>query len=290
MKDISGRTKVVGIFGDPVGHSLSPVMHNRAFETLGLDMVYLPFHVTGEYLKDAVDAIRALDMKGVNITIPHKERVMEYLDELSDDARDTGAVNTVVNRDGRLMGFNTDGRGYILSLEEETSIGIEGRNILIIGAGGASRAIAFALLSRKPACVVIANRTLKRGENLADDLREKFPGVDIIPVSLSKEGILPYTDRFDLVVNTTSMGMSGKGDFDLSLLPMERLKPEVVVSDIVYNPLDTGLIKEAERRGLRVHRGLGMLVYQGALSFELWTGRKAPIDIMKRTLLEALRG
>ncbi|MBI5598773.1 MAG: shikimate dehydrogenase [Deltaproteobacteria bacterium] len=280
---ISGRTKTLGIFGDPIEQTLSPYMHNAAFEALGLDLVYAAFRVRKERLKYAVEAIRALDMPGANVTIPHKESVVPFLDEIDAEARDIGAVNTIVNADGRLRGFNTDGRGYVLSLRNETGFNPEGSTIIIVGAGGAARAIIHSLLSLKPKTLVIANRTPSRAESLASEFGEKFGTAEVKTAGLDLSRYLPGAD---LLVNTTSMGMAGQES--LPFPSIEGIKSGAIVSDIVFRPLDTPLIQEATKMRLTVHRGLGMLVWQGALSFELWTGRKAPADTMKFADVQAL--
>ena len=180
---ITGRTKVFGIFGDPVEHTVSPAMHNSAFEALNLDMVYVPFLVRGTPppggLKGAVEGMRAMNILGMNITIPHKERVIEYLDWTDEHASEIGAVNTVVNRDGTLVGYNTDGAGYMLSLREETGFIPEGKKAVIVGAGGAARAILFSILAGNPRTVVLANRSVERAKTLAGEFGKKFKGVDI---------------------------------------------------------------------------------------------------------------
>ncbi|MBI5642592.1 MAG: shikimate dehydrogenase [Deltaproteobacteria bacterium] len=284
---INGRTKIAGIFGDPVDHTVSPAMHNAAFEALGLDMVYVPFHVRSKpvyELKRAVESIRALNLKGVNVTIPHKERVLKYLDEIDEHAREVGAVNSIVNRNGKLTGYNTDGPGYLLSLKKETGFTPKGKNIIVLGAGGAARSILYSILDKNPRSVVIANRTSRRAEDLSTEFMEKFP-VEIHAVKLEKRSIGPYMEKAGLLVNTTSIGMKGNGSFDL---PFESLPGDAVVSDIVYVPLDTALLKAAKARRLKTHHGLSMLVGQGAITFELWTGKKAPVDIMRGSAMRAL--
>lgn len=280
---ITGNTKIVGIFGDPVGQTLSPAMHNAAFEALGLDMAYVPFHVRHMDLGDAVRAVRALNMRGVNVTIPHKEAVLKHLDGVDDHARDIGAVNTIVNRDGNLVGYNTDAPGYLLSLRDDAGSAPSGKNVVIIGAGGAARSILYAVLGAKPASVTIANRTRERAVELAAGFRRKFRGVEIHAAPLEKEALRPLLRSTDIVVNTTSLGMMGKGELDL---PIEELPPHAVVSDIVYRPVETEIIKKAVARGLKTHAGLGMLVRQGAITFELWTGRKAPLEAMRKAAME----
>ncbi|MBZ0220910.1 MAG: shikimate dehydrogenase [Candidatus Methylomirabilis sp.] len=286
---INGNTKIAGIFGDPIGHTLSPTMHNAAFNALGLNALYVPFHVrsapSGE-LRAAVESIRALGLLGVNVTIPHKEKVLKYLDEIEPHAMDLGAVNTIVNKGGKLIGYNTDGAGYLLSLRDETGFRAARKRAVIIGAGGAARSILYSILAAKPVSVVIANRTLKRAEVLARSFARKFDSTDIMAVPLDKDSLFEHFLKADLVVNTTSTGMMGKGELDL---PIGALPARAVVSDIVYRPLRTGLIKGAEKRGLKTHTGLGMLVRQGAIGFELWTGKKAPVKVMEAAAIKALR-
>lgn len=286
---ITGSTKIAGIFGDPIGHTLSPLMHNAAFESVGLDIVFLPFHVRSDErgaLKKAVESVRALNMVGVNVTIPHKEKVIKHLDWVDDDAALMGAVNTIVNRDGRLLGYNTDGAGFLESLGLDTGLFPEGKRAVIIGAGGAARSIAYALLKNGAVSVVIANRTVKRADGLAVELSARFKKPSIEAVALSDVALLStYASKADLVVNTTSLGMMGKGEPEVPLLSFKR---GAVVSDIVYRPLETAFLKKAAQAGLKCHTGLGMLVHQGAIAFELWTGVKAPVEVMRVAAMKGL--
>ncbi len=287
---ITGATRVAGIFGDPVEHSLSPAMHNAAFESLGLNMAYVPFHVGStplRVLKNAAAGIRALNIFGVNVTIPHKQKVIKYLDVVDPIAKAIGAVNTIVNRDGTLYGYNTDGAGYLLSLREDLAFAPQDKNIILLGAGGAARGIFFSLLHGKPKSIVIANRTLKKAVRLAAEFKEHAGGAEVRTTGLKKNLIKPYAADADLIINTTSLGLLGHGKPDL---PLEDLPARAIVSDIVYRPLETDLIKDARKIGLRTHTGLGMLVHQGALSFELWTGLSAPVGVMRAAALEELEG
>lgn len=285
----SSSTKLIGIFGDPVSHSLSPAMQNAAFEYMGIDAVYLAFHVPARpaaALKTAVSSIKALGFMGVNITVPHKEKVIEFLDHVDSEAGDIGAVNTIVNKAGKLTGYNADARGYIESLRQEAGFSPQGKNAVVIGAGGASRAIAFAILKAGAKRLVIANRTLRRAQTLSRDLKKKFLKPEITALPLDKNFLRPIAGDSQLIVNATSLGMAGAEELDF---PLYALPADAVVSDIVYRPFDTGFIKKALIRGLVVHRGLGMLVHQGALAFELWTGEKAPLDVMRMAALKALK-
>jgi shikimate dehydrogenase len=282
---ITAATATLAIFGDPVSHSISPVMQGAALEATGLDMVYLAFRVAPPDLGRAVDAIGALGIRGVNITIPHKERVMDFLDEIDETARALGAVNTIENRNGRLCGHNTDAEGFVSSLVDETGIELRGRTALVVGAGGAARAVVYGLASRGAARILVANRTTARAEALCADLAEACPGVELKAVSLDTEEMKRLLGQSTILVNATSLGMKGRGELDL---PLEHLGKDAVVSDIVYTPMETGLLRRARALGLGVHHGLGMLVGQGALSFEIWTGRKAPVDVMREAALRAL--
>ncbi len=286
---ITSSTNIVGIFGDPVRQSISPAMHNAAFRALGLDFIYLPFHVyskTQSTLKNAIEAIRALDIKGVNITIPHKEEAIKFIDEVSPDAEAAGSVNTIVNRNGRLFGFNTDGEGFLIGIKKEANFSPRGKNIIIIGAGGAARSIIFSLLRKKASSVVVANRTEARAEALARGFRKTLKGARISAMGLDVKEIERLAPRADLVVNTTSIGMMGKGSMDF---PMHALEKNAIVADIVYKPVETDFIKKAKRCGLRTHNGLNMLIAQGALTFRLWTGMDAPQDAMLKAALKALK-
>jgi len=276
---IDGSTIVCGLFGDPVAHSLSPAMHNAAFEELGLNWVYLPFRVASSKLSAAVNAVKALGMAGVNITVPHKEGVIDYLDELSDEAALIGAVNTVINREGCLIGDNTDGKGFIRSLEE-AGFSPGGRTALILGSGGAARAVGAAL-ARAGCRPAIANRTLSRAREIAG-LLKKHLDVEV-PVYGFGDINGEMVREFDLIVNTTPLGMNPHVD-RCPPLPTTFLHKGQMVYDLVYNPRETKLMRLARASGARVMGGLGMLLCQGVLAFELWTGRPAPVEVMKKAI------
>jgi shikimate dehydrogenase len=245
-------------------------MHNRAFSHIGYNAVYLALPV--EDVAGAVSGIRAFGIDGVSITIPHKVSIMDCLDEIDDNAARIGAVNTVVNREGILHGSNTDAMGAVRALLGQAPVA--GKTVSIIGAGGAARAIGFGLIS-EGARVKILNRTRKKGEKLAEVLNGEFQ---------------PLTRALrldcDILINTTSVGMTP--DEGMSPVPSKALKKEMVVMDIVYNPLKTKLLQDAESIGAATIDGTAMFVYQGALQFELWTGKKAPVEMMRKTVLEAL--
>jgi len=279
--EISGKTKVIGIFGDPVEHSLSPLMHNAVIKELGLDMVYVPWRVRPAMLEVAIMAIRALGIPGVNLTIPHKEKVLKYLDEIDDEARITGAVNTVVNDNGALVGYNTDGAGLAMSLYEEHAFSPEGKNITIIGAGGAARGIAASMAMKGAGRICIANRTPDRAENLAHEFSNEIAAAAFVAVGLEGGALKEILSNTDLLVNASSAGMNGVNNLHL---PLEALPKEAIVSDIVYKPIQTTLLLDAVKLGLRVEDGLGMLACQGAMSFSLWTGHSPPAAIMKKSL------
>jgi shikimate dehydrogenase len=278
---IDSHTTVYGVFGDPIRHSKSPVMLNRAFRETGINAVYAAFHVLPAQLGDAVRGVRALGYRGINVTIPHKVEVMQYLDEIDEGARVIGAVNTIVNEGGRLVGYNTDGIGYVRSLKEETGLDLAGRRIVLLGAGGAARGVGYALAREGAASLRIVNRTPERAAELAAALSAY---ADCAGTGM--DGAADAVRDADVVVNTTSIGMHPGVD-DIPLDP-DLLHDGLVVSDLIYNPLKTRLLAEAERRGARTHGGLGMFVYQGAYAFEYWTGRPAPVAVMRVAVLEAL--
>lgn len=286
---ISGKTQIVGVMGDPVAHSLSPAMHQAAFAQLGLDWVYVPFHVPPDQLGRAVKGIAALGLRGVNVTVPHKVRVMEYLDEIDDEARVIGAVNTIVHREGRLIGHNTDGRGFLRSLELEAGCDPAGKTLLLLGAGGAALAIAQAVAAAGAKSVVIANRTVKKAEELAQAVAANTAckEVHVVPLDAADPRMLRAAADAEIVVQTTTVGMSPHHEAP-PVLPAALISPEAIVVDIVYNPRETRFVQEARARGCRVVTGEGMLAFQGAISFEIWTGHEAPSLVMLETLRQHL--
>jgi shikimate dehydrogenase len=267
---INSDTVLFAVFGDPVSHSLGPVMHNTALAELQYNGAYLAFRVKD--ISKAVVGIKALGIRGASVTIPHKVSVMDFLDELDDSAKKIGAVNTIINRNGVLTGYNSDGLGAVKAIFEKTSI--KDKSVVIIGAGGSARAIGFAVIS-EGGRVTIANRTPVRGEKLAKDL-----GADFQPISALKK------TECHILINTTPVGMFP----DINAIPVRKqdLNNTMVVMDIVYNPLKTRLLREAEIIGCRTISGVSMFVYQGAFQLELWTGMKAPVEVMKKAVLYVL--
>jgi shikimate dehydrogenase len=277
-------TELYGIFGFPIGHSLSPLMHTTAFAHHQLDAVYLPFAVPPDRLASAVKAVDALQMGGVNVTIPHKQAVMTWLDELSPEARLIGAVNTIHRHQGRLHGYNTDGIGFLRALEE-SGCDVSGRTVLLLGAGGAARAIAVQLCLARIHRLYLANRTQRRAEELAAALKEGLPATDISVTAMGESVLSADLSHIDIVVNATSLGMH---PHDHLPLPVADLGPRHVVCDIVYRPLHTPLLRAAQRQGARTVDGLGMLIHQGAKAFEIWTERSFPMALIRARLLAAL--
>lgn len=277
---MNAETRFYGVIGDPVKHSKSPVMLNAAFAAVGINAVYGAFHIKSTELRQAVNGFRALGFGGINVTIPHKLAIMEYIDEIDEGAKVIGAVNTVVHEDGKLIGYNTDGIGYVRALKEENRVSLAGSRILVIGAGGAARGVVYALAQEKPKQIWIANRTAAKAEQLADSLNE-FASVTGMALQEIKEVI----GDADVVINTTAVGMHPYIE-EMPFQP-DLLKGNTLVSDLIYNPLTTKLLAEAKQKGCRIHGGLGMFVYQGAYAFEYWTGRQAPVDIMRQTVLNS---
>lgn len=269
--DVSGKTKITGLFGYPVEHTLSPAMHNAAFKSLGLDICYVPFRVSPEELPDAVRAVRALDLIGVNITVPHKEKVIPLLDKVNEEAAFIGAVNTIVNNDGILTGHNTDGRGFISSLTEKGVL-IDDKEILVIGAGGASRAISY-YLSEKASKLFLYDVDKPKAKTLVGDLNKLRGNVYLLD-KLENPG------KPHIIINATPLGL--RQEDPLPLHP-DLITSDTVVCDLIYKK--TKLLQEAENKGAITLDGLGMLLWQGVLAFELWTGFKPPVDLMRNALL-----
>lgn len=267
---IDGETRLYGIMGKPVSHSLSPAMHNAAFRKLALNGIYIPFEVTD--VAGALHGFRALAVRGVSVTVPYKQQVIAHLDSIDSMARKIGAVNTLVLHDRLIHGLNTDWLGAVKALEMHLEL--SGKTALVIGAGGAARAIGFGLLE-KGAAVMLANRTHSRGKSLARQL-------DCPCYRLADIG----KTAADVLINATSVGMSPK--ISESPVPAGRLKNFPIVMDIVYSPVQTQLLQQAQRAGCRIIAGTEMLLYQGAAQFEAWTGKKAPIGVMRRALVDGL--
>jgi len=277
---ISGTTKICGVIGDPIEHTLSPIMQNAAFEAMELDYAFLAFKVQVKEVGNAINGMRALNIHGFNVTMPHKNAVIKYLDEIDPTAKTIASVNTILNKDGRLFGFNTDGVGALNALEQN-GVSIKGKKVLLLGAGGAGKAIAYTL-SQESDEFVILNRTPKQAEELSAILKQKFKK-KIKAGTFSPESIKDNIADADVLINATSVGMAPNPDQTPTL--SEWLKPELVVMDIIYNPLETKLSKDAKAAGAKVISGVEMLIYQGAASFEILTACNAPIDVMKQAAL-----
>jgi shikimate dehydrogenase len=280
---ISGKTRVCGVIGDPIEHTLSPIMHNAAFKALKLDFAFLVFKVKVADVEKAVSGMRALGIHGLNVTMPHKSAVINYLDEVDQAAKAIGSVNTILNKDGRLFGFNTDGVGALQALREN---GVEprGKKVLLLGAGGAARAIAYTL-AREADELVILNRTAKQAAELANLLKQTFDR-KVVADTLSPNAIKDTLQDSDVLINATSVGM--KPNANQTPVAFEWLRPDLAVMDIVYNPVETKLAKDAKAAGAKVVSGFEMLIYQGAASFEIWTGHSAPVEVMRHAALNHL--
>lgn len=278
--DINAATTLVGLFGWPVTHSISPQMHNAAFMARQMNWRYLAFGVPPERVSDAVSALPALGLKGVNVTVPHKQAVMPHLHRWMPAAEAIGAVNTiVVEEDGQLTGDNTDGAGFIADLQAH-NVDPAGKRALVIGAGGSSRAVVYGLAEAGVTSVKILNRTVSKAVDLAESMQSYFPGIDITSASFPDD-VTGSTKDADLIVNCTSLGMEPH----VEGLPWEEnveFREDQIVYDLVYNPAMTRLLQLASTDGATAIGGLGMLVYQGAIAWEKWTGETAPVAVMQQ--------
>ena len=284
MTTISGKTRICGIIGDPVEHSLSPIMHNTAFEALGLDYAFLAFRVKPACVAAAVESMRALNIRGLNVTMPHKTTVMASLDRTDLSAQIIGSVNTILNKENLLLGFNTDGAGAVKALKEN-GVELKGRKVLLLGAGGAARAIAYAVAKEADELAVL-NRTVKHAQTLSK-LIERSVNKKIAVGSLSPSDVEQNLQDSDILINATSIGMKPRSD--TSPIPPKLLRSNLSVMDIVYNPLETRLVKDAKGAGAKIVSGVEMLIYQGAAAFEIWTGKSAPVGVMRKTVLNHLQ-
>ena len=284
MMQITGKTKIVGVIGDPVEHSRSPQMHNAAFAELGLNYVYVPFHIPPDALPEAIEGFKAINVVGLNVTLPHKQAVIPFLDEISREVELIGAVNTLTFENGRIKGNNTDGLGFLEGMRETGFELTQGESALVIGAGGSARAVIVALGSIGLETIFVANRTVSKAVKLAECLSDSI-GASVHGIGLDDSQLEDVVNNVALVVNTASVGM------DISMPPIidtDWLRPQTAVYDIVYTPPETRLLLAAAERGCHTIRGLSMLVYQGAIAFEKWTQVTPPVKTMKQALQQAL--
>ncbi len=264
---LDGSTDVYGIFGYPVKHSKSPTFQTLFFQKTSINGIYVPFEVKPENLQLAVKSLRALNIKGVNVTIPHKEEVIKYVNDVSKEVMYIGASNTLVNMDGFIKAYNTDAFGFIKGLKQ-LEPELAGKKVLVLGAGGASRAVIYGLINENVEKIYIANRTPERAEKIKEDFRKLHRFIDEVIEIISFNQIEEVLDKVDIIVNTTSVGLN---EDDKPLFDYEKIKPEHTVVDIIYKK--TPLLQTAEKKGCKWQDGLPMLIYQGMKAFELWTGK-----------------
>jgi shikimate dehydrogenase len=277
---VSYKAELVGVFGYPVAENPTIVMQEAAFEDRGLNWRYLTIEVRPEDLEVAMMGLRAFNMQGVNLTIPHKVKVIQYLDRLSPEAKLIGAVNTVVREGDQLVGHNTDGKGFLRSVRDDAGVDPAGKRIVFLGAGGAARAMSVELALAGAAYITIVNRTPSRGQELVRHLAEKTPAdAQFVPW----QGEYPVPPEADILVNATSIGLFPQVE-EVPAVAMTSMRPDLLVCDVIPNPPRTAFLRAAESGGARTLDGLGMLVYQGAIAFQMWTGVEASISVMRRAL------
>ena len=283
MGRISAKTGLIALLGNPVKHSKSPQMHNLAFEHLGLDYAYLAFEVKEDQLHEAVLGLKSLGAIGFNVTMPYKQSVIPFLDELTEEARLCEAVNTVKNDRGRLMGYNTDGMGFVMALHEE-GVKIKGRKFSIIGAGGAAKSIVIRLAMEGASEIALFNRSEKSAMHLAQVIRDNVPDCRIHWHEIEMETMKRECGESEALIHTTNLGMGGRID-ESAITDPGVFHKDLLVADIIYAPPKTKLLEMAERSGCRIMNGLGMIIGQGALAFQIWTGKEMPIALVKKTLI-----
>jgi len=285
---IDGHTKLAFVLGYPVAHSASPVMHQAALAAAGINAVYLPWAVAPENLAGAVQGLRAMEnLLGANVTVPHKEAILPLLDSLLPEAEAVGAVNTVIPREGKLLGDNTDGAGFLSALRQELECEVRGLTVAILGAGGAARAVATALAQAGASALILLNRTVDRATRLAELVASRHPACRVTVQFLQQHQKISHMADICLLVNTTSVGLHAT---DPPLFDYASLSTPILVCDLIYNPPETPLLRAARSQGCRASNGLAMLVHQGALAFERWTGVPAPIHAMREALGIYARG
>jgi shikimate dehydrogenase len=282
--DIRATSRVLGVIGDPIAHSFSPDMHNAAIQALGLDYVYVAFHVRPEGVATAIEGLRGLGIRGLNVTIPHKVSVMGHVDRISEEALAVGAANTLSLESDELIGYNTDVYGVLTALGRVAGLSTLPASCVVLGAGGAARAVVYALGTQPEVeRVVVLNRTVDRAERLAADMT-KITGKSITAATMDRDSQAKHLAEAGLVVNATSVGMHPKVDA-CPLDPDLEISPDLVLYDTVFNPLETQLMARFRAAGAPAFGGLDMLVFQGARSFEIWTGIEPPTDVMKQAVV-----
>jgi len=279
---INTKTELLGLLGNPLEHSFSPKMHNKTYEKNSMNYLYLPLEIEEENIEDVLKGIKHMKFIGFNVTIPYKIKIMKFLDEIDTLAKKIGSVNTVKITNGKLIGFNTDGSGFVKSLQIDSKIDVNKNKFLLLGAGGASRSIAMTLADRGAEKILIANRTVEKAKELSTEVNSKVRKccsyVDINSIKKMKES----TNIVDVIINTTSLGMYP--NIEGCPINTELLLKKHLVADIVYNPVKTKLLKEAENKGCKIQNGLGMLINQAAEAFEIWTDKEAPIGDMRKVI------
>ena len=281
---IQGTTILTGLLGFPLKHSRSPHMHNSAFEKLELDYAYLAFEVEEGFLEEGLNAMKTFNAKGFNVTMPHKEKVIEFLDEVSEDAKIIGSVNTVLNDNGKLIGYNTDGRGFVKALEE-SNVEYKGKKIVMVGAGGAAKAVAVQLAFDGAKEVVIMNRTLSKAEDIMNSINGNIPTSGARALEFDEVILKEELKDSAILVNCTPIGM--KNTIEQCIVSnKDTLHKDLFVADIIYDPLQTKLMSTAEELGCKTMNGINMMIYQGALAFRIWTGEEMPIKYIKDVLFQ----
>lgn len=278
-----GARQVVALIGHPIHHSLSPAMHNAAFDKAKLNFVYVPLDVHPKRLKQAMAGVRALGIAGLNVTVPHKETILPFLDDLSKEARLIGAVNTVQRKGDRLIGHNTDGRGFLRAIQSAWGVGLASKRIVILGAGGAARAVAVQAVLEGAAAVTIGNRSASRGRRLLRHLRAIAGRTAIQMVPLPGSALASAIRDSDLIVQATTVGLIAR---ERSLIEAKLFRSHHRVCDLIYRPTETAFLREAQSAGAATLNGIGMLLHQGALAFEIWTGSPAPLQTMETVLIQ----
>ena len=280
------KVNLTGVFGYPIKHTLSPVMHNSAFKALRMPYIYLPFCVKPKECRKLLKLLPALGFKGVNITVPHKKTAFDSVDYLTAEAKIAGAVNTIKVSDNKLFGTSTDGEGLVRSLKEDAGFNIKGKNIIILGAGGAGRSAALYLAVKGVKRIVIANRTKSRALLIVKMIKKQAPGVEAIAIPLKDSEVWKYVCSSGLIINATSIGLNSS---DKPILSSNVFRKGIIFYDMIYNPALTSNMKTAKKGGAICFSGIGMLLHQGAISFRFWTGKIPPLKVMKKALLKELK-
>ncbi len=280
QKCVTGKTQIIGLIGNPIGHTLSPFIHNTISKVLGKDLIYIPFNVLPKDLEIFLEAFQKMELLGFNITVPYKQEIMKFINECDEESIQMGAVNTIRIKEGKLIGYNTDGEGFIKGFQEEMEEDFFNKRVVLLGAGGTARSIALKLATQRLETLNIVNRTLYKAKDLSSRINQAYPNLSKAYSFEDGETTELFNDSH-IIINTTDVGMYPNNN-EMPISQLEWISSKHMVYDVIYNPNPTKFLKEAKKRGAKIGNGLGMLIHQGLLSYKIWTGESVSKNLVRK--------